>query len=133
MRLAPILALLLLAGTAHAAEPACGDFLEQLGVASPGLHFEGCKLEEGGQLRQLVAEYLVPGPQAHGVEKLLQQRFGLQPLRFMCCGWDTRPASAPHASGRPYEIRMSSGETLEKDWARIDRFHVSVTLYLEDP
>lgn len=133
MRGVPILALLLLAGAAQAAEPACGDFLEQLGVASPGLHFEGCKLEEGGQLRQLVAEYQVPGPEAHGVESLLQQRFGLQPLRFICCGWDTQPANAPHASGRPYEIRMSSGETLEKDWARIDRFHVSVTLYLEDP
>ncbi|MGK8706770.1 DUF4952 domain-containing protein [Metapseudomonas otitidis] len=135
MRRGVLLAVALLPLLAWGEEPGCGDYLATLGVSAPGLQFDGCRLEEGGQLRQRVAEYSIPGRDARALEARLEQRFGLQPLRFVCCGWEAPSVYAPHPAGRPYgyEIGMGSGETLEKDWTRIDRFHVRVTLFLEEP
>lgn len=124
MRRGVLLVVALLPLLAWGEEPGCGDYLAALGVSAPGLQFDGCRLEEGGQLRQRVAEYSIPGRDARALEARLEQRFGLQPLRFVCCGWEAPSVYAPHPAGRPYGY---------EDWTRIDRFHVRVTLFLEEP
>lgn len=96
------------------------------------LKFEGCKGENLHQLKVLKAEYTVDGKNAKEVEKSLVRDFNLKALVFACCGWESRPASFVKSNSH-FQIQMSSGETLEKDWNKINTFRVSVHKFLELP
>lgn len=116
MRRGVLLAVALLPLLAWGEEPGCGDYLAALGVSAPGLQFDGCRLEEGGQLRQRVAEYSIPGRDARALEARLEQRFGLQPLRFVCCGWEAPSVYAPIPPAGPTATRSAWAPA--KPWKR---------------
>lgn len=64
----------------------CGDLLEQYGEKPPQLTFVGCK--EGTEQSRLEATYKVSGTNAQAVELFLREKYGLAPLKFVCCGWE---------------------------------------------
>jgi hypothetical protein len=79
------------------------------------------------------ASYQVMAREAIAVEQLLHQKFRMDKMRFVCCGWEV---SYNQGGGRyrdrlsNYTIRMASGETLITDraqWAGSDlKFTVTV-------
>lgn len=113
--------------------PACGDHLQQLGGKPAVLQYLGCAQQTDLQDQPYVARYQVAGRQAREIEAFLQARFGMAPLRFICCGWQAPAHFYRAGSGYGYRIDFHSAETLEKHWPRIERFHVEVGLYAEDP
>ena len=83
--------------------------------------------------------YMVRETKAKPVESALMSSYAMEPLRFMCCGWEPGLSSDTmhrlgfyrDANGYDYEISMTSGETLEHDWAKIPMFSVTGWLYLD--
>ena len=68
------------------------------------------------------------------VEGKIVGSFGMKPLKFACCGWESPGnASFRDAHDNEYEIQMSSGETTEKNWLKIPTFYVTVYKLLELP
>ncbi len=133
-----LLAALLLppAAQAQAAPtPGCQDFLQALGDKPDFIEYQGCRLEMRAQGKPLVARYRVDGASAAQAESYLQRKFGIAPLRFQCCGWQT----APHfwrdpRTGHEYLIGFGSEETLyssRSQWGRIENFHIRVERYTE--
>jgi hypothetical protein len=110
------------------------DFLKRWQIQRQELTLTNCQLSHG-QMDTLVATYTVKGSEAHQIERLLQNRFQMGKLRFICCGWDSpgRRGVYRDRDGYQYQIAMSSSETLERDWRKIDRFYVQVTKYLTEP
>ncbi|WP_310418099.1 DUF4952 domain-containing protein [Chamaesiphon sp. OTE_8_metabat_110] len=109
------------------------DFFKQWRAQLPKSTLNDCELKHG-QLDLLIATYTVKGKDATIVEKLLQQRFQMGKLRFICCGWENPEQPGRYRrDGDSYQISMFSGETLEKDWRKIDRFYITVTKYLTEP
>ncbi len=109
------------------------DFFNQWRFPLHKLTLADCELRHG-QMDLLVTTYTVKGSDAAEIEKLLQKRFQMGKMRFICCGWEN---PAQHGRYRwdsyTYEIAMSSGETIERDWRKIDRFYITVTKYLTEP
>lgn len=122
-----------MAAWAEPQPPACGDYLLQLGGKPAALQYRGCAQQTDVQGQPYVARYRVPGGQAREIEGYLRARFGMPPLRFACCGWHGPAFFYRGGSGHGYLIDFHSAETLEKHWSRIDRFHIEVRLYAEDP
>jgi Domian of unknown function (DUF4952) len=109
------------------------DFLKQWHLQSKKLILADCELKHG-QMDLLIATYTVKGQDAAIVEKLLQQRFQMGKLRFICCGWENPGQNGWYRwDSYSYQIGMSSGETIERDWNKIDRFYITITKYLTDP
>lgn len=114
-------------------KPACGDHLQRLGGKPAALRYLGCNqlLDEQGQ--PFEARYSVAGSQAQAIQDYLTARFGMPPLRFICCGWHGPPHSYRDGSGYGHVLSFHSDETLEKRWPQIGNFHLGVRLYAEDP
>jgi hypothetical protein len=118
----------------------CQDFLQSWGAKPEELSFTGCKKIKGQQTDELVASYAVSGKHAAKVEQLLVEKYKMPPLLFQCCGWvsttrrgDKNPRNRgfyKDRKGNHYYISMSSEETVVKDWSRIPRFYVRVSIYL---
>ena len=127
-----------------AGDVSCGDFLAQLNKKPPALEFVGCdKVVHYGTLA-LVAEYRVEGINAGAVENYLMGSARMPRLRFLCCGWESVPASSNSKAatgfylqrGQRFEATMTSGESIvnqRKRWAEILYFQVKVTTYTESP
>jgi Domian of unknown function (DUF4952) len=122
----------------------CEDFLGRWGTKPVELAFTQCKRIENPQFDRLESSYVVAGADAAKVEKLLQQKFNLAPLRFVCCGWESTSGDANRPShgsyrdreGYYFQISMGSDETVlrdRKNWPNIPQFHVRVTKYLGSP
>ncbi len=110
------------------------DFLKRWQIQRQELTLVSCQLSHG-QMDTLVATYTVKGSEAHQIERLLQNRFRMGKLRFICCYWDSPEQRGVYRDrdGYQYQIAMNSPETIERDWRKIDRFYVQVTKYLTDP
>ena len=109
------------------------DFLKQWQIQQQELTLTDCELSHG-QMDLLVAKYTVKGSDAAIVEKLLQKRFQMGKLRFICCYWDSPEQHGVYREdGYSYQIAMWSPETIERDWRKIERFSVTVTKYLTEP
>jgi Domian of unknown function (DUF4952) len=131
------------AAAARAAAPACDDFLQRAGRKPAHLQFVGCMAGKSAQIAVLEAKYRVEGRHAAAVERYFMRYTAMQPLRFVCCGWEALPNRQGARWGRlrghtefDLEIAMMSGETLKhsrRDWPLIDRFEVTVRLPLESP
>jgi hypothetical protein len=126
--------------------PACEDFMEKWQKKPKELQFSSCKKMKNPQTESLVASYTVEGKNAAKVETFLRQNFKMEPLKFLCCGWEpttnTDKYNLPRyggyvdRDGYKYEIAMHSGETLvnnRQHWDRIPKFYVRVTRYLQEP
>lgn len=134
--LLPLIMLLPAAALAQAAPtPGCEDFLAAWGDKPAAIEYQGCR-QEFGQGRSLVARYRLDGAAAAEVERYLQRRFGIEALRFRCCGWEAPPHSwRDPRTGHNYLIGFGSEETLvssRAQWDRIDNFHIRVERFTED-
>ena len=131
------------AAIAAAAPPQCEDFLQRVARKPVQLKFIACTRAQSAQLAVLEAKYAVEGRHAAAVERYFVRHAAMQPLRFVCCGWEALPNRKGGRWGRlhsgyefDFEIQMTSGESTihsRRDWARIDRFEVTVLLPLESP
>lgn len=92
---------------------------------------------------QIVFEvkYKVSGKNAHIVEDLLHKKYGMNKLKFVCCGWETSKNGTLEITdnfynkyGKRYDfnhisIKMHSTETLiqdQKQWHKIPYFYIIV-------
>jgi len=82
--------------------------------------------------------YKIPGQFAQNAESILIKKYGMEKLVFECCGWfpkNGKEGSFKHShymadrSYASYVISMSSEETLEKNWNKIDYFYITLTIY----
>ena len=113
---------------------ACSNFLVDLGIKSDKLIFTGCTngIGFGTNLPAQTASYKISGKDVKFVEQMLISRFKILPLKFACCGWDTPPTFFQE-DNIYYTVWMSSDETLEKDWDKIQHFYVNVEKMWESP
>ncbi len=126
----------------------CGDFLSRISRRPEHLKFIACKDDASGQLHVMTAAYKVNGRFASRVEDFFVRQAGMQPLRFLCCVWETAPSGDaryghfdsgyvfPGNNPSPYVVSMGSEETVTSqraNWGEIEWFYVEVTLYLEEP
>lgn len=115
--------------------PACGDFLDKQGDKPAYIEYQGCHAEYEGQGKPLVARYRLDGTHAAEAEDFLRRRYGIQPLRFVCCGWESTPHSWVD-DGHAWNLVFASEETLlsaRAQWSRIPTFHIRVEQYTEEP
>jgi hypothetical protein len=132
--------------TATPTAPACEDFMGKWNKKPKELQFSSCNKRKNTQIESLEAAYTVTGKDAAKVETFLRQNFKMEPLKFLCCGWEpttnTEKANLPRygryvdRDGYKYEISMHSEETLvnnRQHWDRIPKFSVRVTRYLQEP
>ncbi len=118
--------------------PTCTDFLAKSGVRLEGLTFLSCEPAQNAQISVLRARYEVSGAQAESLEAQLKQRFGMAPLKFLCCGWEPENGGVGQRRderGFTYLISMGSEETIVRqrsDWPKL-KFFVQVDLMLEEP
>jgi len=117
----------------------CGtDLMKLYGLAIP--HAMLVSSEEPAQPSQKLCEstYKIPGKYARATEAMLIRKYGMAKLVFQCCGWSPargktgsfrrahRMADGAYAS---YEIYMASGETLERQWDKIENFYITLSIY----
>ncbi|EJO68032.1 DUF4952 domain-containing protein [Leptospira kirschneri] len=130
------------------AHPPCGDFLKLHNKKPKYLEFIQCKKTQNAQIPTLQAAYRVKGKYASEVEKYLINMFGMQPLKFVCCIWESVPNQKGERYGHYknlhykndsesyYTVSMGTENTLHserEDWYKIDWFYVTVELLLESP
>ena len=91
--------------------PACGDFLDKQGDKPAYIEYQGCHAEYEGQGKPLVARYRLDGTHAAEAEDFLRRRYGIQPLRFVCCGWESTPHSWVD-DGHAWNLVFASGNAV---------------------
>ena len=134
---AAVIVLIQLSFSVQADEPSCDDYLMLINNKSVHLTFQSCEKTKNAQLRVLVASYSLDGKHAHEVESELNQNFKMPLLKYACCGWYNHMGHGSFVY-KSYEvsIRMFSEETIlrqREDWPKIPKFHVTATLYLDEP
>lgn len=116
----------------------CGpDILKLYGLKIP--HAKLIRSEEPYPSQKLCeSTYSIPGKHARATEAMLIKKYGMAKLVFECCGWSPSRGKAgsfrrphPMADGAyaHYEISMASGETVEKQWDKIENFYITLTIY----
>ncbi|CAB3865991.1 DUF4952 domain-containing protein [Achromobacter deleyi] len=135
--LLPVLLLPLSAQAQAAPTPGCDDFLAALTNKPDFIEYQGCRLEMRTHGKPLVARYRVDGAAAALAESYLRRQFGIAPLQYQCCGWQTPPQfwRDPRA-GDEYTIGFGSEETLlssRSQWDQIPSFHIRIERYTEEP
>lgn len=115
--------------------PGCKDFLSELELKPAGLEFTRCEKVEEPPSVLLRAYYFIPGEKAKAVEDFLHEKFGMERLRFVCCGWETRQATYQSANGDTYSVNMHSYDEFDfqQTWQEYEKFQVSVGKYLVLP
>ncbi|NET57204.1 MAG: DUF4952 domain-containing protein [Symploca sp. SIO2E6] len=78
----------------------CGDFLAIWEEKPAQLQFTECKKVKLPPGKGLTASYVVKGSDAAEVEKILQGKFGMTPLKFACCGWEPVVGDENNFSGK---------------------------------
>ena len=113
----------------------CIDFLSAWQVKPKELKFLSCKKVEKTPAIVLEASYSIQGHHAKSVEDLLHKKFGMEKLRFVCCGWETRPVTYTDEVGSTYTINMHSNDDFKgnKNWESFSEFQVTVEKYVVLP
>lgn len=120
----------------------CGTDLKRIhGVKLPhAVLYSHQTQEEMAQPTQKMCEttYVISGRHARAAEAMLMHRYGMGKLVFECCGWFPEKGKTGYfrrshrmadGSEAIYVISLSSEETAEKDWQKISRFYVTLTIY----
>lgn len=119
------------------AEPSCQDFLQTFGGKPAAIEFLQCTQVMDEQGKPFVASYRLKGADALKVEQYMKQHFGMPPLKFYCCAWDSLfYFYHDKKTGTHYGLGMASEETLTNKralWSDIKYFYISVSMYTEDP
>lgn len=115
--------------------PGCKDFLSELALKPEGLEFVRCEKVEETPAVLLKAYYSVSGKTAKSIENFMHKEFGLEKLRFACCGWESRPTIYHDDKGDTYTVNMYSRDefNFQKKWKDYDKFEVTVGKFLVLP
>ncbi len=115
------------------------DVLPLLIEVPSQLKFEDSKV--GSDQIAFEVKYKVSGKNAHLIEDLLHNKYGMSKLRFVCCGWEAHPDGQIEIQDKfnsrfkklytynYISISMYSKETLiqkRKNWHKIPYFYVIV-------
>jgi len=113
----------------------CADFLSAWNIKPQSLKYLSCEKVEKRPAVLLVASYLVKSNKAKEVESLLHNKFNMPKLRFLCCGWENRPASYIAQDGLEYEISMYSYDesAVGFAWEDYAEYRVEVGKYIVLP
>ncbi|MNT66775.1 hypothetical protein D3C72_2048630 [compost metagenome] len=112
----------------------CGDFLQALGRKPAHVEYLGCELHDDRQAKPMIARYQVIGAHAAAAHAQLSEAFGLPPLLYVCCGWETAPHSwRGGQDGLQYGLGMGveAPRYPSDEWGRIPAFSITVTLYTD--
>jgi len=112
----------------------CGDFLQALGRKPAHVEYLGCELHDDRQAKPMIARYQVIGAHAAAAHAQLSEAFGLPPLLYVCCGWETAPHSwRGGQDGLQYGLGMGveTPRYPSDEWGRIPAFSITVTLYTD--
>lgn len=130
-----LLALCTLPSWASAA-PGCEDFLSKISDKPAFVEFLQCTQATDRQGRPFVAQYRITGADALKAERYMTQRFGLPPLKFYCCVWDSMPYFyRDKKTDLGYSFVMASEETpinQRESWPDIKFFYINVSLDTEE-
>lgn len=110
----------------------CGDFLQALGRKPAHVEYLGCERHDDRQAKPMIARYQVTGAHAAAAHAQLRDAFGLPPLAYVCCGWETAPHSwRGGQDGLQYGVGMGveAPRYPSDEWDRIPAFSITVTLY----
>ena len=113
----------------------CIDFLKELNLKPKELTFQNCKKVDHPPAVVLEATYTVSGKQAKTVEEFLHKEFGLEKLRFVCCGFETRQATYFSNNGDTYSMNMHSYDeyNFQETWQDYKEFRVIIGKYIVLP
>lgn len=121
----------------------CADLIKEFKDLPQELKFQGCEPGNYHQIRVLRAKYQVTGKDSLAIEKFLIDNYGMSPLKFVCCGWEStsnsqgrRYGAYTDRRGYDYELQMYSGEVLIPEQLRrqdVPYFYVEIIGLLEDP
>ena len=119
-------------------KPTCADFLKNAGIQHEALKFKSCEPAFEAQIPVLRARYEIPGEHAAAIETQLERRYGMAPLKFVCCIWEPTGGRSGQWVERGYDmdVGMGSEETVyntRAEWPKIKTFFVTVNLLLEEP
>ncbi|MBP0017478.1 MAG: DUF4952 domain-containing protein [Cyanobacteria bacterium SBLK] len=130
----------------HKVTPVCEDFLKVWQEKPSDLQFIRCKKVKKFGFDRLESFYVVKGSDAARVEKILQRKFGMASLKFLCCGWEPifkkgdvntlGLGNYRDKNGIDFEISMYSEETIitdRQEWDKIPEFRIYVSMFLENP
>ncbi len=121
----------------------CADLIKEFSDLPQELKFQGCKPGNYHQIRALRAKYQVSGKDSLAIENFLITNYGMSPLKFVCCGWESvsnsqgrRHGTYTDHRGYYYELQMYSGEVLIPEQLRrkdVPYFYVEIIASLENP
>jgi len=113
----------------------CTDFLQELKLKPAELTYQSCKKVERAPAVVLESTYIVSGEKAKTIETFLHEKFGLERLRFACCGWETSPVTYKSNNGDTYTVQMYSLDEFEhqEKWEDYKAFRVMVGKYIVLP
>lgn len=108
----------------------CSDILQYIRQKPEYVDFQSCTKEKGQTFFR--ATYLVPGTHASSAEDFFRRRFGLAPLKYICCAWEPEGGKEGRldlGKNRSLFLRMHSPETEITErtaWHEIPYFTVEV-------
>lgn len=124
-------------------ELTCADLRTEFPDLPQELKFQGCEPSQESQLRALRSTYQINGKDSLTVENFLIANYGMAPLRFVCCGWESisdaqgrRYGTYKDQRGYYYDLRMYSGEVLIPEQLQredVPYFYVDIVVFLEEP
>ncbi|MCT4640831.1 MAG: DUF4952 domain-containing protein [Bacteriovoracaceae bacterium] len=124
----------------------CTNFLAKWGLDHPKIKYQNCITEPRSKIQpKVIATYDVAGNNAKDIETYLRIKFRMEELVFTCCGWGPR---AKDSNGlpksylgkgiyndpqyiNPFTISLTSEETTEKNWKKVNFKVIIETNYTE--
>jgi hypothetical protein len=112
------------------------DILEIIGNKPVHAEMKSCSFHDNSQVT-FSAVYTLKGIHAGETETFLIRQFGMAPMFFVCCGWETKNKPGYLRSvhydndNTLLEINMYSQETLIQErsrWNEIDTFYISTRI-----
>lgn len=111
----------------------CKDLLATWGEKPEALQFQHCEIDPDFRgAKSFSVVYFVNGSDAAEVEKFLQNKFAMHPLKFLCCYWEPvhdkgdvyaeGEGNYTDEEGESFSIGMYSQETpknLREEWDEI--------------
>ena len=86
----------------------CDRIIRLLPEALHDLPKHACLRRENGQVT-LVAQLVVPAARVLEVQRILITSHNMEPLRFVCCGYETRPITLPVPEEHPLAAGTPEG------------------------
>jgi hypothetical protein len=111
----------------------CGNLLAEITIVPATMNFLDCQKISTTET-YFKARYRVSANNAANIESLLNRRFGMAKMRFVCCGWEVNGITGTgyyRRNSNIYQIRMFSEETLINSRSRWRNSNLSFIVTVE--